>query len=153
MLPAIATRVLGVKPSCERDLGWLRLTAYQHTANRGQRQHPSPSLPKRVSGASAVVIGAAEGGVQPQDDLEPASDVEQQPDVLPKTPEPCDPGGRDAPHGQRLQLKLEPLDKPGGTLNDYALVGTPHFMSPELLSNHKYGYEADIWCVSFGVAD
>ncbi|EFJ39884.1 hypothetical protein VOLCADRAFT_70287 [Volvox carteri f. nagariensis] len=36
-----------------------------------------------------------------------------------------------------------------GTVNDYALVGTPHFMSPELLSSQKYSYETDIW--SLGV--
>ncbi len=72
--------------------------------------------------------------------------------MLPKTPDPSDPRGGDAPHGQGLQLKLDPLDKPGGTLNDYALVGTPHFMSPELLSNHKYSYETDMWCVAGRVA-
>ncbi|PNH01571.1 Serine/threonine-protein kinase Nek4, partial [Tetrabaena socialis] len=31
-----------------------------------------------------------------------------------------------------------------GTLNDYSLVGTPHFMSPELLSNNKYSFETDM---------
>ncbi|KAG2482829.1 hypothetical protein HYH03_018266 [Edaphochlamys debaryana] len=40
-------------------------------------------------------------------------------------------------------------DPKAGTRNDYALVGTPHFMSPELLSNQKYSYETDIW--SLGV--
>ena len=29
--------------------------------------------------------------------------------------------------------------------HDYSLVGTPHNMSPELLSSHKYGFETDVW--------
>eukprot|EP00198_Chlamydomonas_reinhardtii_P002885 XP_001692221.1 predicted protein [Chlamydomonas reinhardtii] len=41
------------------------------------------------------------------------------------------------------------VTKQKGTRNDYALVGTPHFMSPELLSNAKYSFETDIW--SLGV--
>ncbi|KXZ50463.1 hypothetical protein GPECTOR_16g637 [Gonium pectorale] len=40
-------------------------------------------------------------------------------------------------------------DPKAGTRNDYALVGTPHFMSPELLSSQKYSFETDMW--SLGV--
>lgn len=29
--------------------------------------------------------------------------------------------------------------------HDHSLVGTPHYMSPELLSSHKYGFETDVW--------
>lgn len=30
---------------------------------------------------------------------------------------------------------------------DTNLVGTPHYMSPELLSCKAYGFKTDVWCV------
>lgn len=30
-----------------------------------------------------------------------------------------------------------------------AQVGTPHFMSPELLSQRGYNHQTDVWCVCF----
>jgi len=36
--------------------------------------------------------------------------------------------------------------------HDQALVGTPHYMSPELLSQKKYGFEIDLWslgCIAY----
>lgn len=32
--------------------------------------------------------------------------------------------------------------------HDQALVGTPHFMSPELLSQEGYSFKSDVWCAA-----
>lgn len=35
----------------------------------------------------------------------------------------------------------------GSVNEDNSLVGTPQYMSPELLSSDRYGLPTDIWCV------
>lgn len=35
----------------------------------------------------------------------------------------------------------------GAANEDNSLVGTPQYMSPELLSSDRYGLPTDIWCV------
>jgi serine/threonine protein kinase len=41
-------------------------------------------------------------------------------------------------------------DAAGGQHEDANLVGTPHYMSPELLGQKGYSFKSDTWCVSHG---
>lgn len=37
--------------------------------------------------------------------------------------------------------------KAGSTNRTYTIIGTPHYMAPEVISGKGYSYEVDLWSV------